>query len=125
MLAARRLERLEALANRTAGAGKPRPVVVECDVTRDGDLEHAVGEGLSSFEGLDTAIANAGFVVIGSLKNLSTEDYRASSRQTSLESCGLFMGAPPEIEKTKRNIVILESVAGWGAWTGDFASQNE
>ncbi|HYR41557.1 MAG TPA: SDR family NAD(P)-dependent oxidoreductase, partial [Terriglobia bacterium] len=75
-LAARRKELLEAVAQRIAAAGKPRPVVVECDVTRDGDQERAVVESVREFGKLDIAIANAGFGVVGSLKKLSVEDYR-------------------------------------------------
>src|SRR5207253_10801697 len=59
-LAARRKERLEALANRIAAVGKPKPVVVECDVTRDADLERAVEECVRAVGKLDIAIANAG-----------------------------------------------------------------
>jgi hypothetical protein len=78
-LAARRKELLEAVATRIAAAGKPRPAVVECDVTRDGDLERAVTESVRKFGKLDVAIANAGFGVVGSLKTLSVEDYRLIS----------------------------------------------
>src|ERR1700681_4465012 len=66
-LAARRKDLLEAVATRIAAAGKPRPAVVECDVTRDGDLERAVVESVREFGKLDVAIANAGFGVLGSL----------------------------------------------------------
>lgn len=43
-LAARRMELLESLAHRILGSGQVRPLVVQCDVTRDGDLERAVSE---------------------------------------------------------------------------------
>ena len=117
-LAARRKERLEALATRIAAAGKPRPLVVECDVTRDGDLDRAVEEGLRAFGKLDIAIANAGFAVIGQLKNLSTEDYRRQFETNVFGVLRTIYAALPEIEKTKGNIVIIGSVAGWGAMPG-------
>src|SRR5438132_5784870 len=117
-LAARRKERLEALANRIAAAGKPKPVVVECDVTRDGDQERAVGECVRAVGKLDIAIANAGFAVIGSLKNLSTEDYRRQFETNVFGVLRTIYAALPEIEKTKGNIVIIGSVAGWGAMPG-------
>src|SRR5262245_27788427 len=60
-LAARRKDQLEAVAERIVAAGTPRPLVVECDVTRDTDLERAVVESLRAFGKLDIAIANAGF----------------------------------------------------------------
>ena len=64
-LAARRAELLQALAERIAAAQKPRPLVVACDVTRDGDLERAVAETVRHWGKLDVAIANAGFGVVG------------------------------------------------------------
>jgi len=117
-LAARGKERLEAVAARIAAAGNPRSVVVECDVTRDGDLERAVGEGLRVFGKLDIVIANAGFAVIGSLKNLSTKDYRRQFDTNVFGVLRTIYAALPEIEKTRGNIAIIGSVAGWGAMPG-------
>src|SRR5215470_1615368 len=74
-LAARRKERLAELAQRIAAAGKPRPLVVQCDVTQDGDLPNAVAENLHHWGKLDVVVANAGFGVVGPLKKLSVEDY--------------------------------------------------
>src|ERR1700685_1726387 len=75
-LTARRVDRLEALAQKIADAGKPRPVVVECDVTRDGDLERAVADATRAFGKLDVVFANAGFGVAAPLKKLTVDDYR-------------------------------------------------
>ena len=41
-LASRRRELLESVAKRIVAGGNPSPLVNECDVTRDGDLERAV-----------------------------------------------------------------------------------
>src|ERR1051325_1505542 len=75
-LAARRAELLEKLAERIVASGKRRPMVVECDVTRDGDVERAVSEATREFGGLNVVFANAGFGVPGPLKQLSIQDYR-------------------------------------------------
>src|SRR4051794_13894764 len=75
-LAARRRDALESVAQKIGATGQSKPLVVECDVTRDGDLERAVGESVRRWGKLDVAIANAGFGVIGPLKKLSMEDYR-------------------------------------------------
>ena len=55
-LAARRKDRIENL-----GIG----LAVECDVTREGDLERAVAETVQRWGKLDIVIANAGFVSRG------------------------------------------------------------
>jgi short-subunit dehydrogenase len=117
-LAARRKERLEAIATRIAAAGHAMPAIVECDVTRDGDLQRAVVENLRAFGKLDIAIANAGFGVIGPLKDLSIEDYRRQFETNVFGVLRTIYAALQEIEKTKGNIVIIGSVAGWGAAPG-------
>src|SRR5262245_29729151 len=75
-LAARRKALLEKLADRIVASGQRTPVIVECDVTRDGDLEHAVAETVREFGKLEVVFANAGFGVSGPLKQLSIADYR-------------------------------------------------
>src|SRR5215471_14669915 len=75
-LAARRKVLLEKLADRIVAGGKRRPVVVECDVTRDGDMERTVAATVREFVKLDVVFANAGFGVVGPFKQLSIVDYR-------------------------------------------------
>ena len=112
-LAARRRELLEALAQRMKAAGKSGPVVVECDVTRDGDLERAVAESVRAFGKLDAAIANAGFGVTGTLRQLTIGNYRRQFETNVFGVLRTVYAALPEIEKTKGNLVIIGSVAGW------------
>jgi short-subunit dehydrogenase len=117
-LAARRSELLEALAERIVVGGRPRPLVTECDVTRDGDLERAVAQTVREFGKLDAVFANAGFGVIGSLRKLSVEDYRRQFETNVFGVLRTIYAALPEIEKTRGNIVIIGSVAGWTATPG-------
>ena len=117
-LAARRRELLESLAQRIAAAGQARPLVIECDVTRDGDLERAVAETLRRWARLDVVIANAGFGVVGPLKKLSLEDYRRQFETNVFGVLRTIYAALPEIEKTKGNVVIIGSVSGWAAVSG-------
>src|SRR5262245_16463272 len=117
-LAARRKDRLEAVAERIAEAGKANPVIVECDVTKDGDLDRAVAESRAAFGKLDIVIANAGFGVVGLMKELSMEDYRRQFETNVFGVLRTIYSALPEIEKTKGNIVIVGSVAGWTATPG-------
>jgi short-subunit dehydrogenase len=117
-LAARRKELLEKLAKRIADAGKPAPLVVQCDVTQDGDLQKAVAESVRQWGKLEVAIANAGFGVIGPLKNLSVEDYRRQFETNVFGVLRTIYAALPEIEKNKGNIAIIGSVSGWAATPG-------
>jgi len=117
-LTAQRTELLESLAHRIRGSGKMRPLVVQCDVTRDGDLEHAVFEAVRQWGKLDVVIANAGFGVIGALKHLSVEDCRRQFETNVFGVLRTIYAALPEIEKTKGNVVIMGSVSGWTASPG-------
>lgn len=117
-LAARRAELLQSLAERIASAGKAKPLVAECDVTRDGGLERAVAETVRHYAKLDVVIANAGFGVIGSLKKLSLEDYRRQFETNVFGVLRTIYAALPEIEKTKGHLVIVGSVSGWTASPG-------
>jgi short-subunit dehydrogenase len=117
-LAARRTELLDNLAQRIAGAGRLTPVVVRCDVTYDRDLQNAVAESVRQWGKLDVVIANAGFGVVGALRNLSVEDYRRQFDTNVFGVLRTIYAALPEIEKTKGNIVIIGSVSGWAASPG-------
>ena len=121
-LAARRKDRLETLAQRIAGQGTEgtgetqrdkRPTIVECDVTRDGDLEIAVAGAVLAFGKLDIAFANAGFGVVAPLKKLALEDYRRQFETNVFGVLRTIYAALPELEKTKGNLVIIGSVSGW------------
>src|SRR3984893_3140046 len=120
-LTARRTELLERLAQRIAASGQPRPRVTACDVTRNGEPERAVAESVRQWGKLDVVIANAGFVVVGALKALSVEDYRRQFETNVFGVLRTIYAALPEIEKTRGNVVIIGSVAGWVATPGGSA----
>lgn len=117
-LAARRKDQLQRVAQRIAEAGSPKPLVVECDVTRDGDLERAVAESVRQWGKLDVVFANAGFGVIGSLSKLTLADYRRQFETNVFGVLRTLYAVLPEIEKTKGNIAIISSVSGWVASPG-------
>lgn len=117
-LTARRGGLLEKLAQEIAGGGGTKPLVVQCDVTRDGEMERAVAETVSQWEKLDVVIANAGFGVVGALQKLTIEDYRRQFETNVFGVLRTIYAALPQIEKTKGNVVIIGSVAGWAASPG-------
>jgi short-subunit dehydrogenase len=117
-LAARRRELLDNLAGRIAGAGNPRPLVVQCDVLQDSDLQEAVAETVRQGGKLDVVIANAGFGVVGALRKLAVEDYRRQFETNVFGVLRTIVAALPEIEKSHGNLVIVGSVAGWVASPG-------
>ena len=114
-LTARRTDLLDQLAQRIAGADTPQPLVVQCDVTRDGDVERAVAEATERWGTLDIVIANAGFGVVGAFRDLSVADYRRQFETNVFGVLRTISAALPEIEKTRGNVVIIGSVAGWSS----------
>lgn len=113
VLAARRLDLLESLATKIAQTGAPRPLAIECDVTRDGNCERAVVAAIQHFGRLDVAIANAGFGVVGQFRNLTVDDYRRQLDTNLFGVLRTLFAALPEIEKSRGNLAIISSVAGW------------
>jgi len=114
-LTARRIELLEAVAERIAAAGGARPLVVRCDVTDDADLARAVAESTRRWGKLDVVIANAGFGIVGALRDLSLDDYRRQFETNVFGVLRTIYAALPEVEKTAGHVVIVGSVAGWTA----------
>lgn len=117
-LAARRRDLLDTLAQSIALGGDAKPLIVECDVTKDGDVERAVAEAVRAWGRLDIAIANAGFGVVGPIKKLSLEDYRRQFETNVFGVLRTVYAALPQLEKAKGNLVIIGSVAGWTATPG-------
>src|SRR6185437_7835510 len=111
ILCARRLDRLEELARELSGVGRG-VIAVRADVSKDGEIERAVSEGVARFGRLDLVLANAGFGVGGRFDQLSLEDYR---RQFEVNVFGVLRtvrAGLDELKKTKGRIVLIGSVLG-------------
>jgi len=117
-LMARRRTVLQTLADDIASSGAPAPLVVDGDVTCDGDMERAVAETAQRWGKLDVVIANAGFGVVGTFRDLSIEDYRRQFETNVFGVLRTIYAALTEIEKTRGNVVIIGSVAGWVSTPG-------
>jgi short-subunit dehydrogenase len=117
-LAARRKDRLEAVAQKIASTGNPPPVIAECDVTRDGDLERAVSDAVRQWHKLDVVFANAGFGVAAPLRKLTVNDYRRQFETNVFGVLRTIYAALPELEKTRGNLAIVSSVSGWVSTPG-------
>ena len=116
-LAARRVDRLEAVA-RDCQAFGARAVAIPCDVTRDGDCEQAVARTRSALGRLDVVVANAGFGVQGTFEKLSLEDYR---RQFETNVFGVLRTAHAslaELTAARGRLVVIGSVSGHVASPG-------
>ncbi len=109
VLLARRLDRLEALL-RHAPQGA---LAVAADVTRDGDIEHAVEQALGKFGQLDTVIANAGFGVRGTVQSLSLDDYRRQFETNVFGVLRTVKATLAPLKRSKGRIAIVGSINGY------------
>ena len=117
-LTARRKEQLDALAQKIAAQSNEMPLVVPCDVSRDGEIEHAVSETVRHYGKLDVVFANAGFGVVGPFRKLSVADYRRQFETNVFGVLRTAYAAMPELEKSRGNLAIVGSVSGWVATPG-------
>jgi short-subunit dehydrogenase len=117
-LVARRRDRLQLLLEKIVAAGHIEPLLVECDVTRDGDLERAVSESVRAHGKLDVVFANAGFGIAAPLKKLTLADYRRQFETNVFGVLRTIYAALPELEKSRGNLAIIGSVAGWASTPG-------
>jgi short-subunit dehydrogenase len=117
VLAARRVDRLQAVAAEIQRCGRAC-LVVACDVTADGELERAVAEARGRFGRLDVVVANAGFGVVGPLPSLTLADYRRQFETNVFGVLRTIYATLAELEKSRGRLAILGSVAGWVATPG-------
>jgi short-subunit dehydrogenase len=120
-LAARRAEVMTHLAGRIAAATGSSALVIECDVTRDGDVERAVAETVRERGRLDLVFANAGFGVAGLFTRLSLADYRRQFETNVFGVLRTLYAALPEVARVRGQLVITGSIAGWVATPGTSA----
>lgn len=117
VLAARRADRLQALAAEVERGGR-RALAVACDVTVDGDLERAVAAARERFGRIDVAVANAGFGVVGPVERLTLDDYRRQFETNVFGVLRTVWAVRDELERTRGRLVLMGSVAGHVATPG-------
>ena len=93
-LLARRTDKLAEVARKVPGA-----VPIACDVTDDASVQRAVREALAAFGDLDVVVANAGIGIMGSVEELSIDDYR---RQFETNVFGVLRTAKASLGTLKR-----------------------
>jgi short-subunit dehydrogenase len=110
VLAARRRERLDALAAELGA--RVKVVATLADVTRDGEIERAVEAAVRTFGGLDIAVANAGFAVTGRVDRLALDDYRRQLETNVFGVLRTIYAALPALKRARGQLAIMGSVVG-------------
>ncbi len=121
VLAARRLEELEALAAELGG--EERALAVRCDVTEWDQVEALAAAALERFGRIDAVFANAGFGATRGFLEESPEHWR-SMVLTNVYGAALTIRAtlPHLLERGDGHFLITSSVAGRQALPGSLYS---
>lgn len=118
VLAARRAERLNALAERIeASGGKALPIVTDVtDETQANELVHSASAQLGR---VDIVVNNAGIALLGTIDGADTSDWRRSFDLNVLGLLYVIHAALPLLKAQKSgHIVNISSVAGRTARAG-------
>lgn len=117
-VAARRRDRLEALAKRIEGAGG-NALVIEADITDEAQAADMVRRTVDELGRLDTLVNNAGVMLLGAIVDAPTEEWR---RMVQLNLLGLLYcthAALPHLleaassgPRNVADVVNVSSVAG-------------
>jgi len=108
LAAARRIERLDALAAELAGASG-RVVPMGADVTVAADAQAMVAAAMREFGGVDALVNNAGSEVQAPIETLSEADFEGMWRANVVSVFLCTRAALPELRKTRGAIVNLGS----------------
>jgi NADP-dependent 3-hydroxy acid dehydrogenase YdfG len=120
VLAARSIDKLEALASELGG--EERALAVRCDVTEWSDQEAMVTTALERFGRVDVSFANAGF---GAKRGFleETVDYWRSMVLTNVLGAALTVRAAlPALKESRGHLLLTGSVAGRRALAGSLYS---
>ncbi|HTZ40497.1 MAG TPA: SDR family NAD(P)-dependent oxidoreductase [Syntrophales bacterium] len=116
-LAARRKERLAALAEEIRAMGR-QALALRCDVTRDGDVEEAAAKLRQTYGRIDYVVANAGFGVLGKVEKLSLEDYRRQFETNVFGVLRTVKATQGDLVASSGCFAIIGSVNGYLAQPG-------
>jgi NADP-dependent 3-hydroxy acid dehydrogenase YdfG len=120
VLAARSVDKLEALAEELGGG--ERALAVACDVTEWEQQQAMVARALEAFGRLDVAFANAGFGARRGFLEESPEHWRAMVL-TNVYGAALTLRATiPALRETRGHLLLTGSVAGRRALPGSLYS---
>ncbi len=112
VLGARRVERIEALADELTRAGG-RALAVQTDVTRSAEVQRLVDAAVERFGRIDVILNNAGLMPSSPLERLKIDDW---DRMIDVNIKGVLYGiaaALPHMQRQKSgHIVNVSSVAG-------------
>lgn len=116
-LLARRKDALETTAAAIRSLGR-RAIPIACDVTRDGDLEHAAEVVRNETGRIDVVVANAGISLKGNFAKTSLDDYRRVFETNVFGVLRTIHATVGDLEKSRGQLAIVGSVAAYAIVPG-------
>lgn len=116
VLAARRVDELEALADRIESTGGTA-LVAPTDITDEDDLDTLVETVTDSFGRVDVLVNGAGFGLYGSVEETSIEDARYQFEVNLFGLAGLTQRVIPMMREQGHGTIINISSMGGKIWT--------
>lgn len=117
-ISGRRVDRLNAAVDKLKHEYNAIAIALPCDVTDEHSVASTVDKIIDQFGKLDVVLANAGFGVAGTVRELDIDSWR---RQFDVNVIGVVATAKyaiPHLEKTKGRLGLVGSVAGTIAFPG-------
>ena len=113
MLAARRVDRLQALADRLNADGRGPALVAQTDVTREEDRIALIERARTVTGEVDIFVNNAGFAQPGAVEDLALPDLRAQFEANFFAPVQLMQLVIPRMrERGEGRIINVSSVSG-------------
>jgi short-subunit dehydrogenase len=111
-LAARRLDRLEAVANEIRRAGG-QALPIAADVTREADMQSLVERSLEHFGRLDVLVCNAGYGLYGAIDQIPPARMRQIHEVNYMGTWHAISAALPVFRRQGTgHIVVVSSIVG-------------
>jgi NADP-dependent 3-hydroxy acid dehydrogenase YdfG len=123
VLAARSVDRLQALSDELGGEG--RALALKCDVTEWSDQEAMATAALERFGRLDVAFANAGFGASRGFLAETPQQWRDMVLTNVLGAAYTIRATLPALKETRGHMLLTGSVAGRRAIPGSLYSSTK
>src|SRR4051812_15502191 len=129
VLLARRLERLEALAESIAASGAPAPIAIKCDLSVRGAARAAADEVVARLGGVDVLVNNAGGAVGGSVWAVADGDEARTDFEVDFWSPLALVGAlVPGMRQrghgTVVNVTSIRQIVAWPSFGQNASAQS-
>ena len=111
-LAARRVDRIEALAKEIREGGG-EALAIPCDVRQEADLEQATRRVREELGGIDVVVANAGFGVLGRFEELSVDDVKRQFETNVYGMMRTLQATLADIKRARGCVALIGSVSGY------------